>query len=83
MVRVAAYFYFNGPKAGEWGATTSLKRAMVLKRWSYFLGQFVESQFGVKLDEHIEKVVVALSLMPPVIEYLKSRRERRRLAPET
>ena len=52
----------------------------------YFLGQIVESQFGVKLDEHIEKVVVvvvALSLMPPVIEYLKSRREKRRLAPES
>jgi membrane-associated protein len=47
----------------------------------YFLGQIVESQYGIKLDEHIEKVVVvvvALSLMPPLFEYLKSRRERRR-----
>lgn len=49
----------------------------------YFLGNIVESQFGIKLDEHIEKVVVvvvALSLLPPVYEYLKSRREKRRAA---
>ncbi len=47
----------------------------------YFLGQIVESQFGISLDEHIEKVVVivvALSLLPPLIEWLKSWRERRR-----
>jgi membrane-associated protein len=51
----------------------------------YFLGNFVERAFGVKLDEHIEKVVivvVALSLMPPLIEYLKSRREKARAARE-
>ncbi len=49
----------------------------------YFLGQIVESQFGIKLDEHIEKVVIVvvfLSLLPPVIEYLKSRREKKRAA---
>jgi membrane-associated protein len=49
----------------------------------YFLGNFVESAFGIKLDEHIEKVVivvVALSLMPPVIEYLKARRQKARAA---
>ena len=49
----------------------------------YFLGQIVETQFGIKLDEHIEKVVIvviALSLLPPVIEYLKSRREKKRAA---
>jgi membrane-associated protein len=49
----------------------------------YFLGSAVESAFGVKLEDHIEKVVVVvvlLSLMPPVIEYLKSRREKARAA---
>ncbi len=47
----------------------------------YFLGGAVEKAFGVKLEEHIEKVViivVLLSLMPPLIEYLKSRREKLR-----
>ena len=47
----------------------------------YFLGSFVESTFNIKLEDHIEKVVivvVALSLLPPVIEYLKVRREKRR-----
>ena len=42
----------------------------------YFLGSLIPN-----LDRHIEKVViivVALSLMPPVIEYLKSRREKAR-----
>ena len=46
----------------------------------YFLGSVVERAFGIKLDEHIEKVVIVvvlLSLMPPFIEYLKSRREKR------
>jgi len=45
----------------------------------YFLGNILKSRFGINLDEHIEWVViivVALSLMPPVIEYLRSRRER-------
>ncbi len=49
----------------------------------YFLGNLVERAFGVKLDEHIEKVVVVvvlLSLMPPLIEYLKARREKARTA---
>jgi membrane-associated protein len=47
----------------------------------YFLGSAVERAFGVKLEDHIEVVVivvVALSLMPPVIEYFKSRREKAR-----
>ena len=46
----------------------------------YFLGSLLRDQFGINLDEHIEKVVVvvvALSLMPPLIEYLKTRREKR------
>ncbi|HEX8266210.1 MAG TPA: VTT domain-containing protein [Pyrinomonadaceae bacterium] len=47
----------------------------------YFLGGLVESTFGIKLEDHIEKVVVVvvvLSLMPPLIEWLKSRREKKR-----
>jgi membrane-associated protein len=46
----------------------------------YFLGTVVENALGVKLEDHIEKVVVvvvALSLLPPVIEYLKARREKK------
>src|SRR5687767_11869157 len=49
----------------------------------YFLGSLMKSKFGIDLDEHIEWVVivvVALSLMPPVIEYFKSRREKARAA---
>ncbi|MBC7910681.1 MAG: VTT domain-containing protein [Pyrinomonadaceae bacterium] len=49
----------------------------------YFLGNLVERAFGIKLDEHIEKVVIVvvlLSLMPPLYEYLKSRREKARAA---
>ena len=45
----------------------------------YFLGNLLKLKFGIDLDEHIEWVViivVALSLMPPLIEYLKSRREK-------
>jgi membrane-associated protein len=49
----------------------------------YFLGSLLKSRFGINLDEHIEKVViivVALSLLPPIIEYIKSRREKARAA---
>ena len=49
----------------------------------YYLGGLVERAFGIRLDEHIEKVVVVvvfLSLIPPFIEYLKSRREKARAA---
>ncbi|MBD0371550.1 MAG: VTT domain-containing protein [Pyrinomonadaceae bacterium] len=49
----------------------------------YFLGSILKSRFGINLDEHIEKVViivVALSLLPPIIEYIKSRREKARAA---
>ena len=45
----------------------------------YFLGNVLKNRFGINLDEHIEWVViivVALSLMPPLIEYIRSRRER-------
>jgi membrane-associated protein len=51
----------------------------------YFLGTIVENALGVKLEDHIEKVVivvVALSLLPPIIEYLKSRREKKLRARE-
>jgi membrane-associated protein len=47
----------------------------------YFLGNILKSRFGIDLDEHIEWVViivVALSLMPAIIEFLKSRREKAR-----
>jgi membrane-associated protein len=40
----------------------------------YFLGTLVEEAFGIKLQEHIEKVVIVvvfLSLLPPMIEYAK------------
>ncbi len=49
----------------------------------FFLGNFVERAFGIKLEDHIEKVViivVMLSIMPMLIEYLKSRREKARIA---
>jgi membrane-associated protein len=42
----------------------------------YFLGGVIESALGIKLEDHIEKVVIVvvfLSLLPPIIEILKSR----------
>ncbi len=42
----------------------------------YFLGGVVERAFGIKLEDHIEKVViivVLLSILPPIIEILKHR----------
>lgn len=42
----------------------------------YFLGGVVERALNIKLEDHIEKVVivvVALSLLPPIIEFLKHR----------
>ncbi len=48
--------------------------SMVLS--GYFLGGVVERALGVKLEDHIEKVVivvVAASLLPPIIEFLKHR----------
>jgi membrane-associated protein len=51
----------------------------------YFLGTVVENAFGIRLEDHIEKVVVvvvALSLLPPIIEYLKARREKKLRARE-
>ena len=51
----------------------------------YFLGSAVEGAFDIKLEDHIEKVVVVvvlLSLTPPLYEYLKARREKARAARE-
>jgi membrane-associated protein len=42
----------------------------------YFLGGVVERALGIKLEDHIEKVVIVvvfLSLLPPIIEYLRHR----------
>ena len=42
----------------------------------YFLGGVIERAFGIRLEDHIEKVVivvVALSLLPPIIEFIKHR----------
>jgi membrane-associated protein len=42
----------------------------------YYLGGLVEQALGIKLEDHIEKVVivvVALSLLPPVIELLRAK----------
>src|SRR5918999_215140 len=52
----------------------------------YFLGNILKTQFAIDLEEHIEWViiiVVTLSLLPAVIEYLKSRREKTREAKAT
>jgi len=40
----------------------------------YFLGTVIENAFGIKLEDHIEKVViivVLISLLPPMIEFLR------------
>ena len=45
----------------------------------YFLGTVIENAFGIKLEDHIEKVVIIvvfISLLPPMIEYLRHKRAR-------
>jgi membrane-associated protein len=45
----------------------------------YFLGGVIERALGIKLENHIEKVVIVvvfLSLLPPIIEWLKHRRSK-------
>ena len=40
----------------------------------YFLGGLIENALGIKLEDHIEKVVIVvvlISLLPPIIEFLK------------
>ncbi len=42
----------------------------------YFLGGVIETALGIKLEDHIEKVVIVvvfISLLPPLIEFLKHR----------
>ena len=42
----------------------------------YFLGGLIDRAFNIKLEDHIEKVVIVvvfLSLLPPIIEFLKHR----------
>lgn len=42
----------------------------------YFLGTLLRDKLGINLDEHIEWVIIVvvfLSLIPPIYEYLKSR----------
>ncbi|HMS41877.1 MAG TPA: VTT domain-containing protein [Pyrinomonadaceae bacterium] len=44
----------------------------------YFFGGVVESAFGIKLEEHIDKVVIVvvfLSILPIIFEYIKARKE--------
>lgn len=51
----------------------------------YFLGTAIENALGIKLENHIEKVVILvvfLSLLPPIIEYLKSRKHNKSLTEE-
>ena len=49
----------------------------------YFLGGVVERALGIKLEDHIEKVVIVvvlLSILPPIYEVLKSRSEKKKMA---
>lgn len=49
----------------------------------YFLGTLLRDKLGINLDEHIEWVVIIvvfLSLLPPIYEYLKSRFEKKKSA---
>lgn len=46
----------------------------------YYLGGMVESALGIKLEDHIEKVVIVvvfLSLLPPMIEFLRHKFSKR------
>lgn len=52
----------------------------------YFLGGVIESALGIKLEDHIEKVVIVvvlLSILPPVIEYFKHRSSKSKTDLET
>ena len=45
----------------------------------YFLGGVIENALGIKLEDHIEKVVIVvvlISLLPPLIEWLRHRRSK-------
>jgi membrane-associated protein len=44
----------------------------------YFLGGVIERAFGISLQDHIDKVVIVvvlLSILPIIFEYIKARRE--------
>jgi len=48
----------------------------------YFLGGVIEQALNIKLENHIEKVVIVvvfLSLLPPIIEFLRHRFGKKRL----
>jgi membrane-associated protein len=47
----------------------------------FFLGGVIENALGIKLEDHIEKVVIVvvfLSLLPPIIEFIKHKLSSRR-----
>lgn len=49
----------------------------------YFVGGLIQTAFNIKLEDHIEKVVivvVALSLLPPLIEFIKHRSAKKKAA---
>ncbi len=51
----------------------------------YFLGGVVERALGIKLEDHIEKVVIVvvfLSVLPPIIEFLKHKFGKKPVEPE-
>ncbi|MDQ2747630.1 MAG: VTT domain-containing protein [Acidobacteriota bacterium] len=51
----------------------------------YFVGGLIETAFGIKLDEHIDKVVIVvvlLSIIPMIVEYIKARRRRKSVEAE-
>lgn len=52
----------------------------------YFLGGVVESAFGIRLEDHIDKVVIVvvfLSIIPIIVEYLKAKFGKSKLEAET
>jgi membrane-associated protein len=76
-MRYRDFVFFNILGAALW--ITSMLFA------GYFLGGIVESAFGIKLEEHIDKVVIVvvfLSILPIIFEYLKARRENKKEALE-
>ncbi|HEU4510196.1 MAG TPA: VTT domain-containing protein [Pyrinomonadaceae bacterium] len=49
----------------------------------YYLGTLLRDKLGINLDEHIEWViiiVIALSLTPPIYEYIKARMQKKKAA---
>lgn len=51
----------------------------------YFVGGLIETAFGIRLQEHIDKVVIVvvlLSIIPVFIEYIRARRERKNVETE-